>query len=518
MLRAARRAGASTQPIDRRRLALGVLVLAASATALSATEISGFSHMRARRPFLSTPHGFVTPREYQWSAEESRMRALRSSALVVGSSLAIASGALAQNAVQWRAEDGGNGHWYRLELTYAEWDQARLAAESVGGHLATITSAGENSFIQSLTSQAPPADYYLGGFRQNQSCDLAAWTWITGESFEFSAWGNWGYPEPNCVGWSCVSPGCGLVAEIIGRPDQGTNFGKWNDESKGIYWQGNLIAGQSIVEWSADCNSDGIVDYGQIRAGELVDTNGNNIPDCCEQGVDCRFTAVQWRVEDGGNGHWYKRTESWRTWDEAKNEAETVGGTLVTINSQAEGAYLAQHVAPSLNFWAGGRRVKGVWQWITGEPWDYTAWNCNHCHPSCQPDYPWEDHLEAMCFDGSTLRWNNYTSGNGRPAYVVEWSADCNSDGIVDYGQIRSGELADANGNYIPDCCESTPPCGPCLADVDGSGAVNGVDLAAILNTWGTSGGKYPGADVNSDGIVNGADLAEVLNSWGPCP
>ncbi|MEY5032880.1 MAG: Dockerin type domain, partial [Planctomycetota bacterium] len=99
-----------------------------------------------------------------------------------------------------------------------------------------------------------------------------------------------------------------------------------------------------------------------------------------------------------------------------------------------------------------------------------------------------------------------------------EWSADCNSDGIVDYGQIRSGELADANGNYIPDCCEATPPCGPCLADVDGSGAVNGVDLAAILNTWGTTGGKYPGADVNSDGIVNGADLAEVLNSWGPCP
>jgi hypothetical protein len=64
----------------------------------------------------------------------------------------------------------------------------------------------------------------------------------------------------------------------------------------------------------------------------------------------------------------------------------------------------------------------------------------------------------------------------------------------------------------------SVLPINPCLADVDGSGAVNGVDLAAILNTWGTTGGKYPGADVNSDGIVNGADLAEVLNSWGPCP
>jgi hypothetical protein len=280
---------------------------------------------------------------------------------------------------------------------------------------------------------------------------------------------------------------------------------------------GTVSPRAAIIEWSADCNSDGIVDYGQIRAGEIVDTNANNIPDCCEQGFDCRFNAVQWRVEDGGNGHWYKRIESWRTWDEAKNEAETVGGTLVTINSQAEGAYLAQHVAPSLNFWAGGRRVKGAWQWITGEPWDYTAWNCNHCHPSCQPDYPWEDHLEAACFDGSTLRWNNYTSGNGRPAYVIEYSADCNSDGIVDYGQIRAGELVDTNANNIPDCCEQATSCVTCAADIDESGAVNSVDLAAVLSNWGTSGGKYPRADIDGDGTVTSADLAAVLSAWGPC-
>jgi hypothetical protein len=43
------------------------------------------------------------------------------------------------------------------------------------------------------------------------------------------------------------------------------------------------------------------------------------------------------------------------------------------------------------------------------------------------------------------------------------------------------------------------------------------VDLAAVLNNWGTSGGKQPRSDVNGDGIVDGADLAEVLNAWGPC-
>jgi hypothetical protein len=52
---------------------------------------------------------------------------------------------------------------------------------------------------------------------------------------------------------------------------------------------------------------------------------------------------------------------------------------------------------------------------------------------------------------------------------------------------------------------------------VDGNGSVNGVDLAAVLATWGTSGTRQPGADVNRDGIVNGADLAEVLSDWGSC-
>jgi hypothetical protein len=34
---------------------------------------------------------------------------------------------------------------------------------------------------------------------------------------------------------------------------------------------------------------------------------------------------------------------------------------------------------------------------------------------------------------------------------VIEWSADCNGDGVVDKGQILSGQLPDANNNGIPD-------------------------------------------------------------------
>ena len=92
----------------------------------------------------------------------------------------------------------------------------------------------------------------------------------------------------------------------------------------------------------------------------------------------------------------------------------------------------------------------------------------------------------------------------------MEWSADCNGDGIVDKGQILSGQLVDVDGNGVPDTCE-------CRADVNDSGAVDGVDLAVILGAWGTNGQGQYATDISGDGIVNGTDLAFVLGGWGPC-
>ena len=64
-----------------------------------------------------------------------------------------------------------------------------------------------------------------------------------------------------------------------------------------------------------------------------------------------------------------------------------------------------------------------------------------------------------------------------------------------------------------------TKPLVPCIADIDANGGVNGVDLAILLDKWGTNGGKdYPAADIDRSGIVDGADLSQVLNAWGLCP
>jgi hypothetical protein len=101
---------------------------------------------------------------------------------------------------------------------------------------------------------------------------------------------------------------------------------------------------------------------------------------------------------------------------------------------------------------------------------------------------------------------------------IIEWSADCNGDGIVDKGQILDGTFPDANGNGVPDCCDGGGSCTPCPGDITGGGFVDAIDLSILLAFWGSTGGGEFDADVNNDGIVEGADLSIVLSGWGPCP
>ena len=236
--------------------------------------------------------------------------------------------------------------------------------------------------------------------------------------------------------------------------------------------------------------------------------------------------AVEWRVSDGGNGHWYQYLPAdGATWDTCRALAIARGADLASVLSLAEMNVVT--TAKSLGLaqkpvWLGGNSPQGSdgllgWVWSDGSPWGFAFWGLGF------PNNSGATRRFVVSYSSANVpeEWDDYRDQDAA-AYVggavIEWSADCNNDGIVDYGQILAGELADANLNNIPDCCEGGASCNPCPGDVDNSGAVNGVDLAAILNSWGTSGGKYPGADVNHDSVVNGSDLAIVLNGWGPCP
>lgn len=55
----------------------------------------------------------------------------------------------------------------------------------------------------------------------------------------------------------------------------------------------------------------------------------------------------------------------------------------------------------------------------------------------------------------------------------------------------------------------------PCVADLDGSGAVDFGDILAILGAWGNAGGPE---DLNGSGTVDFGDLLVILGAWGQCP
>jgi hypothetical protein len=237
--------------------------------------------------------------------------------------------------------------------------------------------------------------------------------------------------------------------------------------------------------------------------------------------------AVQWRVEDGGNGHWYLRIpRNGLNWVDCRPIAANMGGYLATMTSSAETNFLVGNVLNGEPAVIGGiqntaapnfTEPGGGWEWITGEAWAYENW-----HPCCG-DRPEPNNWSIYGAENWLTTYADGTWNDGpynvwwTTTMLIEWSADCNSDGIVDYGQIRSGELEDVNANGVPDCCDAGVAC-TCPADIDGNNEVNGIDLAIILDKWGTNGGKdYPNADIDRDGTINGADLAQVLGSWGPC-
>ena len=198
---------------------------------------------------------------------------------------AVSMSALAGDAVQWRVEDGGNGHWYRIDLI-AEgitWTQSKSHAESVGGHLATISSASENTCLSALVGTSGPwfsrfgnatafDGPWIGGFRETTQ---GPWQWVTGEPWGFTAWCS---NQPS----SDYCPNGETRLSIKRDAWCDSNF-NWGDINETGYCPPFITTmGGMLIEWDADCNSDGMVDYGQILAGTIADANSNGIPDTCE--------------------------------------------------------------------------------------------------------------------------------------------------------------------------------------------------------------------------------------------
>jgi hypothetical protein len=457
--------------------------------------------------------------------------------------LLATSAAQAQQAVQWRVEDGGNGHWYQVCVipTGTTWHQASDLAAARGGHLATVTSAGEASTVRDVVGTSGPwfvaspawgssAGPWLGGYQDDVS---GAWHWVTGEPWSFAAW--------------CANQPSGNACAEAERFLH-VKLGDYCDETR---WWGD-ISGTAVclpelsglvgmlMEFDADCNGDGIVDYGQCHDGTLPDYNGNNMPDCCERDEACVVGnyPVQWRVEDGGNGHWYGFgviAAGDASWMQMRDRAVAMGGHLLTLSSAAEDVF-------AFDLWRSSQPFQGqdmmagplgyfvmpggTWQSVNGEPMTYTNWRPATTAPPLPPapDNGNAVHRFAtwLSSDWGPLagRWEDWLDSElGNPGdpispFMLEWDADCNSDGLVDYGQILQRQLPDSNGDSVPDICQF-PNCSD--ADLFRDFNVNGADLGILLSQWGPN-TPLTVSDINGDGSVNGADLGLLLSFWGACP
>jgi hypothetical protein len=86
------------------------------------------------------------------------------------------------------ADGNYGGHRYALYSGTKKWSDAKSFCESLGGHLATITSSDEQAFIESLNTD--DLSLWIGGYRDAQF----VWHWVTGEAWSYTHWGD---GEPN---------------------------------------------------------------------------------------------------------------------------------------------------------------------------------------------------------------------------------------------------------------------------------------------------------------------------------
>ena len=113
-----------------------------------------------------------------------------------------------------------------------------------------------------------------------------------------------------------------------------------------------------------------------------------------------------------------------------------------------------------------------------------------------------------------------YTVNGGKPTTVaMAWSGNSLWRGVIPATVPACATVAyfvralDASGNVATSPVKSFTVPGSCgiPGDFDGNGVVDGVDLATMLNGWGSGGVS----DLNGDGTTDAQDMAILLNNFG---
>lgn len=170
---------------------------------------------------------------------KTRYQTVLAAAVVGGLSVTAVSATAVQTSGIW----DGNGHRYDLVPAPATWVEADVAARATSwgalgicpGHLATVTSAAENEFLDATFGPFLIGKWF-GGIQPTSEDGDTGWTWANGEEWSYT---NWDVNEPS----NAVLPGHSHEDAAVFWFDN-----TWNDAAR--TWSYGFQGGY-VVEW--DC-------------------------------------------------------------------------------------------------------------------------------------------------------------------------------------------------------------------------------------------------------------------------
>jgi hypothetical protein len=153
------------------------------------------------------------------------------------------------------------------------WPAAKTAAAGAShngfhGHLASITSAAENTFLVSNGLSVP--FYWIGASQPVGvvTCPSCSWSWVTGEPFVYT---NWAPGEPNDFYFPGSEPYLTFWNPV----------GTWNDQYAAAVHPGYVVEYDRPTTGD-DCKQGGWQKYGPFKnQGDCVSwlaTGGKNEP------------------------------------------------------------------------------------------------------------------------------------------------------------------------------------------------------------------------------------------------
>lgn len=264
-----------------------------------------------------------------------------------------------------------NGKRYVLYDAPVAWDRAKAYCESMGGHLATITTKEESDFIKSFIDLGERTGYWLGGTDEIDN----KWKWVTGETFEFDDW-------------------------HVEQPDNSGNREHYLEINKSLDYQ-----------WNDDS----------------IDKFTESV--LMTQGFICEFEEEPVGVEYYYNGNKYIRFDIPYTWSGAEAYSFLLGGNLVAVETEEENEFIKEIVSEGsqTGYWLGGTdsRVEDEWYWTSGEPLVFDDWYTN------QPDNSGDNEHYLEIRKDFNYQWNDDSNDKFDPTVLLSQGFICEIENYI---------------------------------------------------------------------------------------